>query len=72
MDSLQISDSLPISDKPKKIYDYKKYNDAYFLKNRDVKIICDECKKVYSFFNKSHHKNSVYHRKTIEYLNKLI
>jgi hypothetical protein len=52
----------------KKVYDYKKYNDNYINKHRDEKIECPDCKKVYSIFNKSHHKNSVYHKKITEYL----
>jgi uncharacterized OB-fold protein len=54
--------------KPKKIYDNKKYMDTYFQKHKDDKIICSECGKVYSYFNKSHHQKSVYHNKITEFL----
>lgn len=62
------------SEESKKPFDHKKYNEDYFNKHRDDKIECPDCKKVYSIFNKSHHKNSVYHKKITEYLkeNKMI
>jgi hypothetical protein len=49
-------------------YNNKKNMDAYVQKHRGEKIICIECGKVYSIFNKSHHKKSVYHNKITEYL----
>lgn len=52
----------------KKVYDYKIYNQNYYNKNRDNKIECPDCKKVYSVFNKAHHKKSDYHRKISDYL----
>jgi hypothetical protein len=54
----------------KKVYDYNTYNKNYYDKNRDNKIECPDCKKVYSVFNKAHHKKSAYHRKITEYLEK--
>ena len=56
------------SEEVKKVFDYKTYNENYYNKNKDNKIECPDCKKIYSFFNKSHHKNSVYHKKITEYL----
>lgn len=52
----------------KKVYDYKIYNQNYYNNHRDDKIECPDCKKVYSVFNKAHHKKSAYHIKISEYL----
>jgi hypothetical protein len=52
----------------KKTFDYKTYNQNYINKHREDKIECPDCKKVYSIFNKSHHKKSAYHIKISEYL----
>lgn len=70
LDQVEPIEPIEPINKPKKIYDYKKYMAEYIKKHREDKIECPDCKKIYSIFNKSHHKKSVYHRKTIEYLNK--
>lgn len=54
-----------------------KYNKEFFLKNKDKKYLCECCNFEVSFFNKSHHRNSLKHKYNIllienEKLKKLI
>jgi hypothetical protein len=57
-----------IKQKKKYNYDVKKYTDAFFERHREDKIQCEDCGKIYSIFNKSHHKKSVYHLKITNYI----
>lgn len=57
-----------IKQKKKYQYDAKKYSDAFFERHRDDKVECPDCGKIYSYFNQSHHKKSVYHTKIMNYL----
>jgi hypothetical protein len=59
--------------KPKKVYSYDKERKkelmrAYYQNNKDVKITCEGCGKIYSIFNRAHHQTSKYHLNVIEYL----
>jgi effector-binding domain-containing protein len=65
----EIVEDIKIDQSKKKYsYDTKKYMDTYIEKHRDDKIKCPDCGKIYSIFNKSHHKKSVYHLKITNYI----